>query len=1111
MSTPINNSDSKQFKLYQFLKKKKVDRLSEQEKVMLPVLESMFGGKEVKTELEVKVLAPKGGAKKDKKEEAKKGVSPAPASVPAVTAAPVIKVARPKDESSSSKTKVSVTKKEEVPEKSAFDFLNEEIEQKQKEKEEKRKKRFQMLKSEVQEAAAKNQEAIKKFKEQVDAQVLADLNFKLNSEMTSPKVEVKVLETDKPKTPKVSRYLTSYLEEKGIPLEVYMSKGENQPISQVLEIARAKLVEYENRDSPVVTKEVISDLNLRPEPIVQTADTTPKKFAEELVKLRKGGRPVVRPLNSMINPFDLKVFSWSQPTNQYPVRTEIYKELITAGITEAKDTYNYVNCNGCVEGLMNRMMKSLTSDVQRPAIIKYVNDPTLKCRMLPMDLSGYIFSNRINMDHPALKFINSKSDAGFPFLFDYKTFNKVPKVSDLTLLELEYRNGKLPVPLGKPRPIIEHAMYWAQKVFKECVSGKDNTTVMFERLQTLYDTYPELDTVVLKRKEERMLRSDYKLKVRPYGVYPLYKRLLFKIALHPFEQGLVPFWDRAKAPDSICAYGFSTFYGGGKRILEWINYSRLDSLAIMGDPKDPLKNMHFKGVAYGDDQIWVFVDASGKMFIFVPDVRAMDMSTKKVNAVRTMKHCGQFGPVPYEHQKLLAFALMNAYNTGMLVGGPYRLQKSNSVLSGVNGTTFHNMNSSADIQCIVNTYFSSHDIYFERDDADKNDGICFVDALKEIFEIVDHELGFQFKDVKFPASFVDFVSENHEIAQFLDKGDDIFNVGLKVPFLKQIVVADVEGPYCRPKDLDALLGALVVPGCRGNNYTETLKSRILGLYLTGLWCSERYSKYCVAKYNSLCTAEVNVRVGVMEEDEYDAEFKQTNSFVAELAERLKWNTSDGLPSFWCVRDMYVLSKEEFRSKYVHKVQLFREESTNAPYSPDESLLESTYEPDLPDDLTFDDLLTGSTASLSMGETYSKGVLGQTIGLSEEEKSRRYARRMARYEANIALRNRESNTQHHRVSDNEEQELEEPEYEEFQEEEPEDRPDDERELTEAEQDELEERNHLRQMGWDEAKIDEYFENREVDASDETFYGGEDEDTHDMGKYNDFVYGQTSVDG
>jgi len=125
-----------------------------------------------------------------------------------------------------------------------------------------------------------------------------------------------------------------------------------------------------------------------------------------------------------------------------------------------------------------------------------------------------------------------------------------------------------------------------------------------------------------------------------------------------------------------------------------------------------------------------------------------------VNGFRVAQHCVNAYPeMPKDHIKMVSLAVTSAYTVPVLIGGSIRIMKLNSVISGVNATTFHNMSSSADCVGIITVYMDTHDVYFDEEMAKEMGGISFQEALKEIVKIIYDSLGFKFKDLQFTDSF----------------------------------------------------------------------------------------------------------------------------------------------------------------------------------------------------------------------------------------------------------------------------------------------------------------------------------------------------------------------
>jgi len=260
-------------------------------------------------------------------------------------------------------------------------------------------------------------------------------------------------------------------------------------------------------------------------------------------------------------------------------------------------------------------------------------------------------------------------------------------------------------------------------------------------------------------------------------------------------------------------------------------------------------------------------------------------------------------------------------------------------------------------------------------------------------------------------------------------------------------------------------------------------------------------KYCINKYKSLCAMEKNVLVGVDQKDSGDTEFKQMNEFVGDLSDRLKWYTSDGLPSYHAVKDMYLLDYEVFRSKYNVKAMLFREDVSNLSYVPDVSNLDKgetslTY---AGDDDDIDAIIAGATSAAPPG-TYKKDVIGQTIGLSEEEKARLTKLRKLKYEKNAQLKVGLQKEQYDSKREAQPEYDNEPEYDNPLDEDDNNKVDDDNEPTDEDIDKQLDRDELRAIGWSDREIERGYQSQDESQEIEDL-----DDLYDVGKHDKFVYG------
>jgi len=157
-------------------------------------------------------------------------------------------------------------------------------------------------------------------------------------------------------------------------------------------------------------------------------------------------------------------------------------------------------------------------------------------------------------------------------------------------------------------PIVQHALVVASNLIIQLGNAPSLPEVKM-MWESLVASTPWLHTFILKRKDEKAERSDFLTKVRPYGVAPLIVKFMCQYAVLPLESRLVSFLDD---PDSISAYKFSPFFGGATRLVQHF--------------ASRLKTHKQVFISYGDDQLWAFQLADGRILVMGPDVSSMDMS-----------------------------------------------------------------------------------------------------------------------------------------------------------------------------------------------------------------------------------------------------------------------------------------------------------------------------------------------------------------------------------------------------------------------------------------------------------------------------------------------------
>lgn len=310
-------------------------------------------------------------------------------------------------------------------------------------------------------------------------------------------------------------------------------------------------------------------------------DLTTKQVHDRLVKIAKPsfqktgpnkGKIIVAPVLANVPgltlPWDKKGFTYTPPNLRSPPDESMYRRLKVAGLNSyAAFSEKQFRSNGTKQGLVTRLSQQLVGPMQFKTTNWHIN---VMKEILPMrKISEEDFPTQMLMGQDCFKSMNTQASAGFPYAFEARAQQGIPKVSDMTYLKVEYR-GKDPVSLNTESvPILEHAFQIAKKVWK-IVDENQTIKDMLLQLDIFLNKYPELRTFMMKRKDEKMDREEFLTKVRPYGCQPLPMRLFCMWAMSLVEQNLENFIDN---PSSISAYHFSQFYGGAKKDIRSLLFS----------------------------------------------------------------------------------------------------------------------------------------------------------------------------------------------------------------------------------------------------------------------------------------------------------------------------------------------------------------------------------------------------------------------------------------------------------------------------------------------------------------------------------------------------------
>jgi hypothetical protein len=580
-----------------------------------------------------------------------------------------------------------------------------------------------------------------------------------------------------------------------------------------------------------------------------------------------------------------KTFSFSQSKTLHSPHLEMYRRMYIFGLTDAcKEAARVIRSNGSREGMINRLQTSLTKT------FKYKNMPDMNQPHphLFCDLTKYEFS-QFAITHPCFDNINPDADAGLPYAFYLGGINNstLPKFDEMTHLPINYREKGAKL-LTNPMPIRDHAVAWATKIFKMAYNAQDCNDLL-KQFRLLINAYPELNTYLIKRKDEKNPREEYLTKCRPYGVQPSALKLFFKWAVHPIETTLVPFF---KNPHSCSAYHFSCFYGGGDQVLEWITYHY--KIAA----KTPEK-WYFAGICYGDDQKWVFMKG-GKIYVTGPDIRAMDMSTSSdmvaystlwATVILGENHdTNTFGVI------LCMYMLLRHF---LHIGGPFVVIKNNSVMSGGVLTTIMNIFSSSMVQMKIEAEtVKAKDTQFET-------------LLIRVLTMIKTDMNYNFKDL------------DSKGLPYLESFNDLNHLtesGLGVSFLGQKFRRVKNNWVCVPKNVNAFGASLVHP----NNFNKPDKNtveRILGVFLSGGWSDPKFNAFLREAFLASTKSNIIEKVkasdflmpeqGLHDINEVIDVYLNTTINLSILKQGI-------LPSDDFMLDFYTLDKESFKKKWETK-------------------------------------------------------------------------------------------------------------------------------------------------------------------------------------------------
>jgi len=648
----------------------------------------------------------------------------------------------------------------------------------------------------------------------------------------------------------------------------------------------------DNKVNDKIINNVVGYPRFRPD---TTPDIDDKTLVANLLKITKSpvnvkSKPteVVKPALSLKIPGTNSTWKLTLPNMRHIPDTLMFDRLMSSNLNRfaAKSTTMY-RCNGTKKGLLKRLSTKLIPET-----------PNDKIEILNLTMSLKVpIEERFDGSSAIFLKLNPHASAGLPYAFEAKN-GQISKVDGITYLPDDYKTtGNILTPLlTTPQPILLHALFWARKMYNDIIVESSSFEEVNKSATRFFANHPELNTFILKRKDERIERDEFHTKIRPYGAQPLPTRLLSMWAVKMLEDNLDNFIEN---PKSISAYHYSPFYGGCNKILSYF------------DLKYSLANK-FSGLAYGDDQLWQIRLKDGTIMMMAPDVSAMDMSTSNKCIIDIIKFV-------YSNLDLkspiniyaLYFSLTIAFKHDIHLGGAAILSKLNSLISGIPGTTIINIMNSARIQTVVGKVFEEQIVTEEN----------FYSILSKALIAVKIKLGYEFKGFETLEFDLNQNFDKDVFSKFNMKFKDVIihttnkdmqSNGISLPFLSNKIIPFTLGTETRllscPYDIEKLGLTLILPDDYDKGSAKVVKSleRIAGAYISGGWIDENFSSFLTSQYKSTVNGLRDITFSLNDVPSIGE---------LDVLELMKYLTRSELPSREFMFDFYTLPKEKFSVKY----------------------------------------------------------------------------------------------------------------------------------------------------------------------------------------------------
>jgi len=456
---------------------------------------------------------------------------------------------------------------------------------------------------------------------------------------------------------------------------------------------------------------------------------------------------------------------------------------------------SHVCTNGTIMSALNRMYNTLP-----------IKEPGYKYTDVIKQFINYIFPRKIIEEKIETPDWNNAD------IFD------IVKASDAGLPAMAYRNNAK----SGDTEVMKAAIELAEKYIPLFSDVRAFDGKLKGNLLDYMVNHPIEFTYLLKRKFERVKRSEWENKARPYFVAPLALKLLFKWVSYYMRQQNVLFDDSALSEDrwSASAYTFCWSGGGAGKIMAWIE--RVAKTAVT------MKSFIFRFITFGDDQLWVFADPNGHVYLYGPDIKAMDSTINSESSKCEIdNHISAFKNKPsvcYRNvSKLLAY---HSTNIPVLIHGSVVVQKRYGENSGLIATTQIDMNQSGHIGYHVNQHIVAINKRY-KESANKE---VFIKHFKQHLDVIPELVLSTTGCIIKPETMVCQEADPLVVGPDGPYDLDIPFLGYKIMYNQYI---EAYTPY--PLDMDKCWVSLCLPSrtVESKKQISNLMERIYGLNLSG--------------------------------------------------------------------------------------------------------------------------------------------------------------------------------------------------------------------------------------------------------------------------------------